>query len=106
MARLQGLLQDRKIKLVLEDGGREWLDKKGYDPHYGARPLKRVIQKSLQDRLAELILAGEVKDGDEVVVSESDGHLTINGQASDVADHSLSPPPAPAAGDDQAPMLH
>ncbi|MEM7426523.1 MAG: ATP-dependent chaperone ClpB [Pseudomonadota bacterium] len=106
IGRLQGLLKDRKISLVLEDDGREWLATKGYDPHYGARPLKRVIQKSLQDRLAELVLGGQVTDGDEVVVSAADGHLTINGEASGEAGHAMAPPPAAAANDDQAPLLH
>ena len=59
MQRLQKLLEDRKITLTLEPKAREWLAEKGYDPAYGARPLKRVIQKSVQDPLAELILSGE-----------------------------------------------
>ena len=52
------LLEDRKITIVLEPSAREWLAEKGWDPAYGARPLKRVIQKSVQDPLAELILSG------------------------------------------------
>ena len=59
MQRLQKLLEDRKITLTLEPRAREWLAEKGYDPAYGARPLKRVIQKSVQDPLAELILSGK-----------------------------------------------
>ena len=66
MGRLAKLLEDRKITLVLEPAAREWLAEKGWDPAYGARPLKRVIQKSIQDPLAELVLAGTVKDGDRV----------------------------------------
>ena len=66
MRRLERLLEDRKITLVLEPAAREWLAEKGWDPAYGARPLKRVIQKSIQDPLAELVLAGTVKDGDKV----------------------------------------
>ena len=58
MARLAKLLEDRKITLELEPAARDWLADKGYDPAYGARPLKRVIQKSVQDPLAELILSG------------------------------------------------
>src|SRR5262249_16271538 len=63
MGRLRKLLEDRKITIVLESSAREWLADKGYDPVYGARPLKRVIQKSVQDPLAELILSGGIKDG-------------------------------------------
>ena len=66
MERLSKLLEDRKITLELEPEAREWLADKGYDPAYGARPLKRVIQKAVQDPLAELILSGAVKDGDKV----------------------------------------
>jgi ATP-dependent Clp protease ATP-binding subunit ClpB len=68
MGRLQRLLEDRKIALELEPAAREWLADKGYDPAYGARPLKRAIQKYVQDPLAELILQGEVKDGETVPV--------------------------------------
>ncbi|HEY8566050.1 MAG TPA: ATP-dependent chaperone ClpB [Beijerinckiaceae bacterium] len=68
VTRLQKLLDERKITLVLEPEARGWLAEKGYDPAYGARPLKRVIQKHVQDSLAELILAGEVKDGETVSV--------------------------------------
>ncbi|WP_201830767.1 ATP-dependent chaperone ClpB [Microvirga zambiensis] len=68
MRRLQKLLEDRKIVLQLDEGARNWLADKGYDPAYGARPLKRVIQKHVQDPLAELILAGEIRDGETVPV--------------------------------------
>ena len=63
IGRLQKLLADRKLTLELDDTARTWLANKGYDPTYGARPLKRVIQKSVQDPLAEQILAGKVRDG-------------------------------------------
>ena len=79
MARLQKLLADRKIKIEFDDAARSWLANRGYDAAYGARPLKRVIQRSVQDPLAEQILAGGVKDGDTVHVSVRDGDLTING---------------------------
>ncbi|GAB5374239.1 MAG: ATP-dependent chaperone ClpB [Acuticoccus sp.] len=69
MARLDQLLADRKITLELSEGAREWLANRGYDAVYGARPLKRVIQKEVQDPLAERILAGEVADGDTVRVT-------------------------------------
>ena len=71
--RLEGLAAE------LDDAGRTWLANRGYDPAYGARPLKRVIQRHVQDPLAEQILAGGVKDGDTVTVSVRDGDLTING---------------------------
>ncbi len=79
MGRLQKLVADRKITIELDDAARTWLANRGYDPAYGARPLKRVIQKQVQDPLAEQILAGGVKDGDTVKVSVRDGAITING---------------------------
>jgi ATP-dependent Clp protease ATP-binding subunit ClpB len=80
MKRLQKLLDDRKIVITLEPSAREWLANKGWDPAYGARPLKRVIQKSVQDPLAEMILSGTVKDGETVVVSGSPLGLSFNGR--------------------------
>ena len=77
MARLQKLLDERKIVLTLEPEARAWLAEKGYDPAYGARPLKRVIQKNVQDPLAEAILAGEIKDGETVPVRLGSGGLMI-----------------------------
>jgi ATP-dependent Clp protease ATP-binding subunit ClpB len=81
IARLQKLLADRKLSLLLDDAARTWLANRGYDPTYGARPLKRVIQKSVQDPLAEQLLAGRIKDGETVKVSVRDGALTVNGAA-------------------------
>lgn len=81
MGRLRKLLEDRKISVSLDASAREWLADKGYDPAYGARPLKRAMQKLLQDPLAELILSGKVKDGDTVKVSSGKQGLTFNGQA-------------------------
>ncbi len=80
LVRLGKLLEDRKITIVLEPAAREWLADKGWDPAYGARPLKRVIQKAVQDPLAEQILAGQVKDGDRVVISAGKQGLTFNGK--------------------------
>ncbi|MFL5260155.1 MAG: ATP-dependent chaperone ClpB, partial [Hyphomicrobiales bacterium] len=80
--RLQRLLADRKITLKLSDQARNWLADKGYDPAYGARPLKRVIQKSLQDRLAEEILAGTVSDGETVDVTAGKDGLILTLKAS------------------------
>ncbi len=81
VGRLLKLLSERKITLTISDAARTWLADKGYDPAYGARPLKRVIQKNLQDPLAEELLAGRVKDGDTVDVNAVAGTLTFNGMA-------------------------
>jgi ATP-dependent Clp protease ATP-binding subunit ClpB len=81
LGRLQKLLADRKINLELDDAARTWLANSGYDPAYGARPLKRVIQKNVQDVLAEKILAGEVKDGDTVALTVEDGHIVLAPEA-------------------------
>jgi ATP-dependent Clp protease ATP-binding subunit ClpB len=80
MRRLGKLLEERKIGLKLDAKARDWLAEKGYDPAYGARPLKRAIQKSVQDPLAELILSGKVKDGETVAVSANKQGVTFNGQ--------------------------
>ena len=80
MRRLQKLLDDRKITITLDPSARDWLAEKGWDPAYGARPLKRVIQKSIQDPLAEMILAGTVKDGEKVAVSAGKQGLAFNGK--------------------------
>jgi ATP-dependent Clp protease ATP-binding subunit ClpB len=85
IGRLQKLLDDRKITITLEPSARDWLAEKGWDPAYGARPLKRVIQKAVQDPLAEMILAGTVKDGEHVVVSGDKLGLTFNGKLAQAA---------------------
>ena len=77
VARVQKLLADRKVTLDLIDAARAWLGRVGYDPVYGARPLKRAVQKYLQDPLADLILKGEVKDGSTIKVDEGDGALKL-----------------------------
>ncbi|AOW22537.1 ATP-dependent chaperone ClpB [Sphingomonas melonis TY] len=77
VARVAKLLADRKITLELTDAAREWLGRVGYDPVYGARPLRRAVQRHLQDPLAEAILRGEVKDGSTVKVDEGDGKLIV-----------------------------
>ncbi len=77
VARVQKLLKDRKIELDLTDGARRWLGRVGYDPVYGARPLKRAVQRYLQDPLAEKLLAGEVPDGSTVRIDEGDGELKM-----------------------------
>ncbi len=75
LKRLQKLLDERKIVLDLDPGAKAWLADKGYDPAYGARPLKRVIQKAVQDPLAEKILAGTIADGDHVRASAGTDRL-------------------------------
>jgi ATP-dependent Clp protease ATP-binding subunit ClpB len=71
LAQLQKLLDERKITLEIDPEAKKWLAETGYDPVYGARPLKRVIQRELQNPLAEKILAGEIRDGDTVRVKAS-----------------------------------
>jgi ATP-dependent Clp protease ATP-binding subunit ClpB len=78
--RLQKLLDERKITLELEPSARDWLADKGWDPAYGARPLKRVIQRSVQDPLAEMILSGHVRDGQDVAIAAGENGLTFNGE--------------------------
>ncbi len=75
--RVQKLLKDRKITLDLTDAARRWLGRVGYDPVYGARPLKRAVQRYVQDPLAEKLLAGEIPDGSTVLIDEGDGALNI-----------------------------
>ncbi|MCI1755425.1 MAG: ATP-dependent chaperone ClpB [Sphingobium sp.] len=77
VGRVAKLLKDRKVTLDLTDGARAWLGRVGYDPVYGARPLKRAVQKYLQDPLAEMILSGQVPDGSTVKVGEGDGGLVL-----------------------------
>ena len=77
MARLDKLLEDRKIVVELDETAKAWLAERGYDPSYGARPLKRVIQREVQDPLAEKILLGEVHDEDRVKVSGGGDHLNF-----------------------------
>ena len=85
IARLSKLLADRKMEIELSDTARTWLADKGYDPVFGARPLKRVIQKSLQDPLARQLLEGRLHDGDIVKVDTEADSLTLNGLAHPVA---------------------
>jgi ATP-dependent Clp protease ATP-binding subunit ClpB len=94
-ARLSRLLEDRKITLTLDAAARDWLAAKGWDPAYGARPLKRVMQRSLQDPLAEMILAGDIRDGDRVVISTEGNVLTFNGKARQTAEIAQFEAPVP-----------
>ncbi|MEP9354620.1 ATP-dependent chaperone ClpB [Xanthobacter sp. KR7-65] len=84
LGRLRKLLEDRKITIELSPEARSFLAEKGYDPAYGARPLKRTIQKLVQDPLAEQILAGTILDGAKVKVGLENGHLTFASEAAKV----------------------
>jgi ATP-dependent Clp protease ATP-binding subunit ClpB len=77
VGRVQKLLKDRKITLDLTDAARRWLGRVGYDPVYGARPLKRAVQRYLQDPLADMSLRGEVPDGSAVAIDEGDSELKM-----------------------------
>jgi len=92
LTHLRKLLEARKIELRLDDKARTWLANRGYDPVYGARPLKRVIQRSIQNPLAGLILDGTIPDGAAVGVTVKDGELSIAG-------HVVKPDLADAADD-------
>ena len=98
IGRLDKLLADRKIAVALDEKARHWLGNAGYDPVYGARPLKRVIQRRLQDPLAQMILEGKISEGAEIKVSAGKAGLIVNGQefaahADELAD---IPPPGSA----------
>jgi ATP-dependent Clp protease ATP-binding subunit ClpB len=80
MRRIEALLKDKQITLSLDEAAREWLAERGYDPMYGARPLKRVIQKQVQDRLATMILEGKIHDGDHVTITGHDLGLHIEAE--------------------------
>ncbi|WP_394691756.1 ATP-dependent chaperone ClpB [Hoeflea sp.] len=95
LGRLGKLLADRKIEVVLDDPARDWLAEKGYDPAYGARPLKRVVQKYVQDPLAEKLLMGEVGDGARVSVSAGSDRLLFS--VTDQKDTAVDGPAVEAA---------
>ena len=90
IGRLDRLLADRKIEIALDKKATDWLANAGYDPVYGARPLKRVIQRRLQDPLAQLLLEGKITDGAKVKVSASKTGLTVNGQEFSAAPDELA----------------
>ena len=85
LGRLRGLLAGRKIMLELDGRATDWLAEEGYDPVYGARPLKRAIQRSLQNPLAGLLLDGTIRDGETVHVSADRDGLTVNGRLAEAA---------------------
>ncbi len=81
LARLRTLLVERQISLEMDEAAREWLAEAGYDPAYGARPLKRVIQRSLQDQLANMLLEGRIHDGEAVRVTAGPDGLVVEAVA-------------------------
>ncbi len=85
LRRLRALLAERKIALELDDSAKAWLAEAGYDPTYGARPLKRVIQRSLQNPLATMLLEGTIREGETVRVSAMGDGLAINGRLAEAA---------------------
>ena len=85
LERLQALLAPRHITLALDERATLWLGEAGYDPVYGARPLKRVIQRTLQNPLAGLLLEGAIHDGETVTVSADRDGLIINGRLAEAA---------------------
>lgn len=109
MGGLMRLLESRKITLELTDAAKQWMAEKGYDPAYGARPLKRVIQRALQDPLAELVLEGAIHDGETVKVDAGQGGLIVNGRdvGADFAGLGSDLPTAPPVSDDpEGPVVH
>jgi ATP-dependent Clp protease ATP-binding subunit ClpB len=84
LKRLEKILGDRRMTINVNDEAMQWLSTRGYDPVYGARPLKRVIQKELQDPLARRILEGRIKDGDAITVTVDGGALSLNGVPAEV----------------------
>jgi ATP-dependent Clp protease ATP-binding subunit ClpB len=77
LARVEQLLADRRMAIALDPSAEAWLAEKGYDPVYGARPLKRVIQKELVDPIARKLLQGDFTDGEVIQVSGGEGKLTV-----------------------------
>ena len=98
-------LADRKIALKLDDAAVSWLGDKGYDPVYGARPLKRVIQKALQDPLAELLLSGQIEDGAAIPVTAVDGGLKVGDRMAGDAPYGVSST-APSDTDEGDRIVH
>src|SRR5699024_6833193 len=76
-SQLRKRLQEQEIDFVLSDSAAKYLAKAGFDPTYGARPLRRAIQKHIEDRLSEELLKGNIKHGDTVTIDEQDGELTV-----------------------------
>ena len=84
---MQGLVDPRGLVLHLSVPARDWLAARGYDPVYGARPLKRVMQREIQDRLADDILSGQIADGSKVTIALEDGALALQTGAAQLGMH-------------------
>ena len=104
LKRLDKLLAERNITLRLDAAARSWLAEKGYDPAYGARPLKRTIQRYLQDPLAEAILSGRISDGQAVEIGAAADGLTINGESGSGDGRGFGGRPESTEG--QSPTVH
>jgi ATP-dependent Clp protease ATP-binding subunit ClpB len=85
LRRVQALLDERNIAIIVSDKAKDWLAEQGYDPSYGARPLKRVIQRQVQDPLAEKILSGDILDGQSIHISPGDDRLLFLANSSEAA---------------------
>ena len=77
LSELEKLLVDRRMTLSITDAAKKYIAKEAYDPHYGARPVKRYLQKNIENQLAEMIIRGDVKDGDDIVINADDQGLTF-----------------------------
>ncbi|MDD7408858.1 MAG: ATP-dependent chaperone ClpB [Anaerovoracaceae bacterium] len=77
LASLEKLLVDRRMTLTITDAAKKFIAKEAYDPHYGARPVKRYLQKNIENQLAEMIIRGDIKDGDDIVINADDQGLTF-----------------------------
>ena len=77
VASMAARLKDRRIKLEVDESARQYLAREGYDPAYGARPLRRLVQREIGDPLAKMLLAGKVKEGETVTVTATDSKLNL-----------------------------
>ncbi|EFL87942.1 ATP-dependent chaperone ClpB [Ahrensia sp. R2A130] len=104
LRRLEKLLEERKISIELDGDAIQWLADKGYDPAYGARPLKRVIQSAVQDPLAEKLLAGEIGDGNTIAITSGSDKLQfrVKGSKPKPVDGTFEVQTTPAADDEQS----
>ena len=99
VAQVASRLTDRRIKLDVTDAAREWLANTGYDPAYGARPLRRAIQRLIEDPLSEELLAGEWGEGDTVLCDVADGKFVFSHGTGEIP----APRPAGTLGGDTVP---
>ena len=93
---LQARLTDRRLTLEVSDAAKAWLAEAGFDPAYGARPLRRAIQRSIENPLARRLLAGNLAAGGTMRIDVADGQLTFNGEPEAVPPRPSAPPGSPA----------